>query len=128
MISYRDQLIIMPWQIDATQGVYLRYTSEGRLPWHTSEIPEQVRNASNTYRRVANHELERAAANIATDLQMPNKANIDENEAAGLGLHRAVGGKNMLPGPGATARLAPLKIGTTGKAGSGRRRARRKKR
>jgi hypothetical protein len=41
---------------------------------------------------------------------------------------RAVGGKNMLPGPGATARLAPLKIRTAGKAGSGRRRAKKKKR
>ncbi len=39
----------------------------------------------------------------------------------------AEGGRNMLPGPGATARLAPLKIRTAGKAGSGRRRAKKKK-
>jgi hypothetical protein len=39
----------------------------------------------------------------------------------------AEGGRNMLPGPGATARLAPLKIRTVRKAGSGRRRANKKK-
>jgi hypothetical protein len=39
----------------------------------------------------------------------------------------AEGGRNMLPGPGATARLAPLKIRTVRKAGSGRRRAKKKK-
>ncbi len=87
LIPYNDRLIIMPWQIHATQGVYLRYISEGRLPWHPSEIPEQVRNAFNTYRRVVNRDVERVAAQVAADLQMPHKANIHENEAAEFGLH-----------------------------------------
>ena len=87
LIPYDEQLIIMPWQIHATQGVYLRYISEGRLPWHPSEIPEQVRNAFNIYRRVANRNVERVAAQVAADLQMPHKANIHENEAAEFGLH-----------------------------------------
>ncbi len=39
----------------------------------------------------------------------------------------AVGGKNMLPGRPVTVKLAPLKVGKVGKAGSGRRRARKKK-
>ena len=38
----------------------------------------------------------------------------------------AEGGRNMLSGPGATARLAPQKIRTVGKVGSGRRRAKKK--
>jgi hypothetical protein len=87
LIPYNDRLIIMPWQIDATQGVYLRYMSEGRLPWHPSEIPEQVRNAFNDYRRVVTRGVERVAEQVAADLQMPYKANIHENEAAEFGLH-----------------------------------------
>jgi hypothetical protein len=87
LISHNEQLIIMPWQIYATQSVYLRYLTEGRLPWHPSETPEQVRNAFNTYRGAANRSVERAAAQVAADLEMPHKANIHENEAAEFGLH-----------------------------------------
>jgi hypothetical protein len=61
--------------------------SEGRLPWHPSEIPEQVRNAFNDYRRVVTRGVERVAEQVAADLQMPYKANIHENEAAEFGLH-----------------------------------------
>jgi hypothetical protein len=87
LISHNEQLIVMPWQIYATQNVYLRYLTEGRLPWHPSETPEQVRNAFNTYRGAANRSVERVAAQVTADLEMPYKANIHENEAAAFGLH-----------------------------------------
>lgn len=86
LVPFNDQLIIIPWQIYATQSVYLRYISEGRLPWHSEDVPDQMRNAFNDYRRVANLDLERAAARVATDLHLPHKSNVHPNDAAALGL------------------------------------------
>jgi hypothetical protein len=86
LIPSDNQLIIMPRQIEATQRVYLRYLAEGRLPWHPADVPQQVRNAFNDYRGVANRELERDAAQVVTDVRLPYKSNVHENEASALQL------------------------------------------
>jgi len=86
LILFNDQLILMPWQIHASQGVYLRYLMEGRLPWHPADIPDSVRDAFNEVRQVANRVLERAADEIAGSLHLPHKRNIHENEAGKVGL------------------------------------------
>jgi hypothetical protein len=87
LVASGGDLIVMPRQIEATQAVYARYLSEGRLPWPHSEIPPRVRDAFNSYRQLVNHDLERVAAEIAAEQQLPHKANIDEKEAAKFGLH-----------------------------------------
>jgi len=86
LVLFNGQLILMPWQIRASQGVYLRYLLEGRLPWHPADVPDPVRNGFNEVRQVANRALERAADEIAANLQLCHKRNIHENVAAACGL------------------------------------------
>lgn len=85
LIMLNDRLLIIPWQIYATQSVYMRYALEGRLPWHPSDTPEPVRIAFNKYRQLANRDLERASEQVAANLHLPHKKNIHENEARRLG-------------------------------------------
>ncbi len=87
LVLFNGQLILIPWQIRASQGIYLRYLLEGRLPWRPADVPDPVRNAFNEVRQVANRALERAAAEVAEKLQMCHKRNIHENDAAACGLH-----------------------------------------
>jgi hypothetical protein len=86
LVLFNGQLILMPWQIRASQGVYLRYLLEGRLPWHPADVPDPVRNGFNEVRQVANRALERAADEIAANLQLCHERNIHENVAAACGL------------------------------------------
>jgi hypothetical protein len=85
LVLFSDKLILMPWQIHASQGVYLRYLLEGRLPWHPADVPEPVRNAFNEVHQVANRALQRAADEVAANLHLCHRMTIHENEAAALG-------------------------------------------
>jgi hypothetical protein len=86
LVASGGDLIVIPRQIEATQAVYTRYLSEGRLPWHHSDIPPRVRDAFNSYRQLVNRDVERVAAEIAAEQQLPHKAKIHEKEAATFGL------------------------------------------
>jgi hypothetical protein len=86
LIQMSDALLLIPWQIHASQNVYFRYLLEGRIPWHPDDLPETVRRAFNDYRRNPNIALERAAASVAERLKLPHIANIkmDQSEKHGL--------------------------------------------
>ena len=86
LVQVGNDLILLPWLIRATQGVYLRYLLEGRLPWHSTDIPKTVREAFNDFRQVINRSLERLAGAAAENLALPHKRNILEKDAAALGL------------------------------------------
>ncbi len=86
LVRFDGSLLIIPWRIMATQGVYARYLLDGHLPWHPSDVPNTVLDAFNDFRQVANKELEREASKIASDLGLPHKKNIHENMAAKFGL------------------------------------------
>lgn len=86
LVRFDGSLLIIPWRIMATQGVYARYLLDGHLPWHPSDIPKTVLDAFNDFRQVANRELEREASKVASDLGLPQKKNIHENMAAKFGL------------------------------------------
>ena len=79
-------MIVIPWQIHATQNVYLGYLAEGRLPWYPQDIPDPVRNAFNEIRGVANRELERRATRVVANLQLAHKSNITNDQVAAVGL------------------------------------------
>ncbi len=81
-----EDLVVMPWRIFATQGVYAGYWEDGRLPWHPSDVPDSVRNAFVDYRKIANRALEVEAVEILTALGLPHRANIEPHQAAALGL------------------------------------------
>ena len=81
-----DRLILMPWRIFATQGIFAGYVQDGRLPWHPGYLPKSVTNAFNRHRQIANRELEREAAAVARSLGLPNQANIEPHHAAVAGL------------------------------------------
>jgi hypothetical protein len=83
---FRDGLIVMPWRIFATQGVYAGYLEDGRLPWHPSDTPDPVINALINYRKIANKALEREAAEIADMLGMRHRQNIEPHETVAVGL------------------------------------------
>jgi hypothetical protein len=83
---FGEELVVMPWRIFATQGIYAGYLEDGRLPWHPSDTPDSVVNALVDYRKIANRDLEREADNIAATLGMPHRANIEPHQAAALGL------------------------------------------
>ena len=86
LIPHNDQLIIIPWQIHATQNVYLGYLTEGRLPWYPEDVPDPVRIAFDNSRRVANRELERHATHVVANLQLAHKSNITKDQAVAVGL------------------------------------------
>jgi hypothetical protein len=81
-----DALLVMPWRVRATQQVYLNYLLDGRLPWHSSELPEDVRNAFNNFRTYLNESLEREASQAAQECKLPWRPNLKEHEAAVVGL------------------------------------------
>lgn len=86
LVQVDNKVIVVPWLIHATQGIYLRYLLEGRLPWHSTDIPKSVREAFNDYRQVLNRSLERLADTAVEKLDLPHKRNILERDAAALGL------------------------------------------
>ncbi|MDA8289133.1 MAG: hypothetical protein M0014_11925 [Actinomycetota bacterium] len=81
-----EDLVVMPWRIFATQGIYAGYLEDGRLPWHPSDTPDSVVNALVDYRKIANQALEREADDVAGAFGMPHRANIEPHQAAALGL------------------------------------------
>jgi hypothetical protein len=81
-----QDLLVIPWQIFATQGVYVGYWEDGRLPWHRDDTPDSVRNAFGDYRKIINRTLEREAVEIVRALGLPHRANIEPHEAVPFGL------------------------------------------
>jgi hypothetical protein len=81
-----DQLLLIPRRIEATQGMYAGYMADGRLPWHSSEIPGRVRDAFVDYRKKANRDLERAVHAVVDGLALPYQGNIEQHHAAPFGL------------------------------------------
>jgi hypothetical protein len=81
-----DDLIIMPWGIDATKRIYAGYLEDGRLPWHPGDVPDAVRNALGRYRQISNNALEGEAGDVAAGLGLPHKRNIKPHQALVFGL------------------------------------------
>lgn len=81
-----DDVVLIPWLIDATKRVYMTYMTDGRLPWHESEIPDSVKRLFNRYRTIQNRKLEVEAASVTNELRLPNKSRVLPNQAAAVGL------------------------------------------
>jgi hypothetical protein len=86
LVQIGDDIVLIPWQIDATKRVYATYMQDGRLPWHASETPDRVRRELNQYRTIQNRLLEKEAAQKATSLCMPNALNVFPHRALEFGL------------------------------------------
>lgn len=82
---------IMPWAIESTYRVYLRYISDGRLPWTRNTTPPQVLAAMDAYRQRRNNELEDEVHERVAELGYPNRKRIRPNKAQSIGLEHLSG-------------------------------------
>lgn len=80
------RLLIIPRRIEATQGVFVGYLLDGRLPWPPSDLPQRVIDAFVDFRKNQNRQLERAVAAILDRLGLPYRANVESHHARGAGL------------------------------------------
>ena len=82
---------IMPWAVESTYRVYLRYISDGRLPWTRNTTPPQVLTAMDAYRQRRNNELEDEVHERVAELGYPNRKRIRPNKARSIGLEHLSG-------------------------------------
>jgi len=85
------RVAIMPWAIESTYRVYLRYISDGRLPWTRRTTPPHVLTAMDAYRQRRNNELEDEVHERVAELGYPSRKRIKPNKARSIGLQQLSG-------------------------------------
>lgn len=87
LVAWRlDHLLLIPCRVHATQQVYRNYLMDGRLPWHSSEIPQSVQDALVEFRKTQNKNLERQAAHLVTGMGLTLATGIEPHHAHHHGL------------------------------------------
>jgi hypothetical protein len=78
------RLAVMPWALEATLRIYMRYVGDGRLPWPPSTSPPALTRAMNRYRQDRNAEFERQVHTLLTDTGYLARRNVKKPAAIGL--------------------------------------------
>jgi hypothetical protein len=79
-----DELVIMPWVIGNTAGVFWRYLADGRLPWPRTQLPEKVNDALKAYRSQRTAALEDDIIATAKKLSLKARKNVKKPKSIGL--------------------------------------------
>jgi hypothetical protein len=81
----------MPWAIESTLRVYLRYISDGRLPWTRSTTPPEVVTALDAHRQKRNNALEDEVHQTVAERGYACRKRMKRNKARSIGLKRLSG-------------------------------------
>jgi hypothetical protein len=92
LIRRTDGLVaVMPWLVESTYRVYMRYLVDGRLPWPRIVTPEPVLSAVATYRQSQNDQLEDEVYDVVVSLGLPCRKRVKPNKAHVIGLNQLTG-------------------------------------
>lgn len=102
------RLAVMPWAIESTLSVYMRYLGDGRLPWPRSRTPPNVLKAIEAYRARRNTALEDEVFKIARAAGYPARKRV--KKARSIGLDHLSGEIDVLVAVRATCTIWVLEV------------------